>query len=52
MQLSKKLKIFCEVFTALAKYMFNFEHLELKDECQGLFLSKVIDCEIRAYVTH
>ena len=50
MELFKKLKIFCQFFTAFAKYLFNFEHLEEKVQCQSLFLSEIIDRDIRAYV--
>ena len=32
MQLSKKQKIFCEVFYALLQFTLNFQHFEKKDE--------------------
>ena len=41
MQLSKKLKMFCEIFTAFLKSSFNYEHLEKKDEPHSLLISYV-----------
>ena len=50
MQLSKKVKIFCELYGPLLKSKFNLEHVEQKDESHRLCLSEIMDCEIRAYV--
>ena len=50
MKLSKKLKIFGEFFIAYLKSTLNFEFWLRKDESHSLCLSKIIDCEIRAYV--
>ena len=50
MQLSKKLNIFSEIFTAFPKSTFNFEHLERRDHSHGLCISQIIDCERRSYV--
>ena len=50
MKLSKKLKTSSQVFTALLESIFNFKHLEKKDESHSLCLSEIIDCEIRAYL--
>ena len=49
MQLSKKIKIFSEFFTANLKSTFYFEHVEQKDESHSLCLSKIIGFEIHAY---
>ena len=50
-QLSNKLKtFFSELSTSFAKYIFNFEHLEQKDESHSFCVSKSIDCKIRAFV--
>ena len=49
MQLSKKLKIFLELLTAFPKSAFNFQDFGNKDESHSLCISKVIECEIRAY---
>ena len=48
MQLSKKLKIFFQLFSVFLKSTFNFEQVEQKDEFHWLCLSETIDCEIRA----
>ena len=49
-QLSKKLDVFFEVFTACLKSIFNFEYFEKKVEPHSLCISEIIDCEIHAYV--
>ena len=50
MKLSKRLKIFSQPFTAFLKYTFSFKFFEKKDESHRLFLSEILDCEIRGYV--
>ena len=50
MQLSKKLNVSSEIFTAFLKSIFNFEHLEKAVEPHSLRISENIDNERRAYV--
>ena len=50
MKLPKKLKVFPEFFTAILKSTFNFEHFEKKDESHSLYVSRIMDCKICAYV--
>ena len=50
MKLSKKLKIFLQLFTAFWKSTFNLKHFQKKDESHIVCLSEIIDLEIRAYV--
>ena len=50
MQLSKKLKIFCEFPNVFPKSKFNLKHFEKIDESHRLCLSEITDFEIRAYV--
>ena len=50
MQLSKKLKIFSETFTAFLKSTFNFEHLQKKNERRSLCISEVIVGKRRSYI--
>ena len=45
MQLSKKQKIFCEVFYALLQFTLNFQHFEKKDELHSLCILDITDCE-------
>ena len=45
MQLSKKLKAFCQIFSAFLKSTLNFEHFERKKSCSSI--SKIIDSERR-----
>ena len=42
MKLSKKLKIFCQFYTAFPKFTFNFKHFEKKDESHSICLSEII----------
>ena len=51
MQLSKKLMVLSQVFTAFLRFTFNFKHFKKEDGSHSLCLSEIIDCEIRAYVT-
>ena len=48
--LSQKQKTFSEFFIAFLKCALNLEHLEKKDECSSLVISKVIDCERGGYL--
>ena len=50
MKLCEKLKIFSQLFTAFLKATFNFKHFQEKGETHTLCLSKIIDCQITAYV--
>ena len=50
MNLSEKLKVFSQLFTAFLKPTFNFKHFEKRDESHSLGVSEIIDCEMRAYV--
>ena len=48
--LSKKQKIFSEIFIAFLKYAWNLEHFRKKDEYSSLIISEIIDAERRAYL--
>ena len=48
--LSQKQKTFSGLFLAFLKYALNLEHLEKKDECSSLVISKVIDSERGGYL--
>ena len=50
MQLSKKLKMFFQLFAAFLKSTFNFKHFEKKVEPHRLCISEAIDVEKRAYL--
>ena len=50
MPLSKKQKIFSEIFIAFLKYAWNLEHFRKKDEYSSLIISEIIDAERRAYL--
>ena len=45
MQLSKKVKIFCGVFSPFLKFASNFRHFEKRDDCQSLCISEFADCK-------
>ena len=47
-QLTKKQKPFSVFLSALLKFKQNFEHFEKKDDCIGLCISDITDCERRA----
>ena len=47
MQLSQKLKTFCEFFRAFSKSRLNFEYFQKKHDAHSLFISKVMACENR-----
>ena len=51
MQLSKRLQIFFQFFTAFLKSTFNFQHCEEKDEPDSVCISEVIEWERRVYAT-
>ena len=44
--LSQKQKTFSGFFLAFLKCALNLEHLEKKDECSSLVISRIIDSEI------
>ena len=48
--LSKKQKTFSGFFIAFLQYALNLEHLEKKDECPSLVISKVNDSERGGYL--
>ena len=48
--LSKKQKIFSEIFIAFLKYAWNLEHFRKKDEYSSLIISEIIDAERRGYL--
>ena len=48
--LSQKRKIFSEFFLAFMKCALNLENFFKKDEYRSLAISKLIDCEIGAYI--
>ena len=45
MQLSKKVKRFCWIFSAVLKSKSNFRHFETKEDGHGLCISKIPDCQ-------
>ena len=47
MQLSQKLKTFCEFFPAFSKSRLNFEHFQKKDDAHTLFICEATACEKR-----
>ena len=49
-QLSKKLKIFTDLFTAFLKSTFNFEHCEEKDEPHSLCICESVVDKRSGYV--
>ena len=49
-QLSKKLSVFSDVFTASLKSTFNFEHLQENVQPHRLCISDIIDGKPSAYV--
>ena len=51
MQLSKRLQIFFQFFTAFLKSTFNFQHCEEKDEPDSVCISEVIEWERCVYAT-
>ena len=48
--LSKKQTTFFRFFTAFLKCALNLEHLEKKDQCPSLDISRIIDSERGAYL--
>ena len=46
-QLSQKLKIFSQLFSAFSKSRLNFEHFQKKDEAHSLFICEATACEKR-----
>ena len=47
MQLSKKQKTFCQIFSAFFKSRSNFERFEKKNHRHSLCISEITDCERR-----
>ena len=47
MQLSQKLKTFCQFFSLFSKSMLNFECFQKKDEAHSLFIFEATACEKR-----
>ena len=47
MQLSQKLKTFCEFFLAFSKSSLNFELFQKKDDAHSLFITGATACEKR-----
>ena len=45
MQLSQKQKTFTEFFDAFLKSVWNFEHIETKNDPYRFFISEITDCE-------
>ena len=45
MQLSKKQKVFSEIFAPFLKYKLNFEYFEKRDEPHSLCISEIMDCK-------
>ena len=50
-ELSKKLNVFCQVFTAFLKSTFSFEHLKKNVEPHNLRISEIIAGGRRVYVS-
>ena len=50
MQLSQKLKTFCECFPAVSKFWLDFEHFQKKHDAHSLFISEVRACENHGYI--
>ena len=48
--LSQKQTTFFRFFTAFLKCALNLEHLEKKDQCPSLHISRIIDSERGAYL--
>ena len=47
MQLSQRLKTFCEFFLAFSKSRLNFELFQKKDDAHSLFITGATACEKR-----
>ena len=47
MQLSQRLKTFCEFFLAFSKSSLNFELFQKKDDAHSLFITGATACEKR-----
>ena len=47
MQLSQKLKPFCQFFRAFSKCTLNFEHFQKKVDAHSLFISEATACQNR-----
>ena len=47
MQLSQKLKTYCEFFHAFSKSSLNFEPFQKKDDADSLFITGATACEKR-----
>ena len=47
MQLSQRLKTFCEFFLAFSKSSLNFELFQKKDDADSLFITGATACEKR-----
>ena len=47
MQLSQKIKTFCEFFLAFSKSSLNFELFQKKDDAHSLFITGATACEKR-----
>ena len=47
MQLSQKIKTFCEFFLAFSKSSLNFEPFQKKDDADSLFITGATACEKR-----
>ena len=45
MQLSKKVKTICGMFSPLLKSPSNFRYSEKKDDFHGLCISEIIECQ-------
>ena len=50
MELSQKLKTFCQFFIAFSKSRLNFENFEKKDDAHSLFISEGTACEKRGSI--
>ena len=46
-QLSKKQKTFCDLFSKFFKSILNFEHFQNRDEPHSLFIDGIMDSEKR-----
>ena len=49
-QISRKPKTFSGFFIAFLKSMLNLEYFEKKDQCLGLSINQIINCETSSYL--
>ena len=50
LELSQKLKTFCQFFFPFSKSRLNFEHFQKEDDAHSLFICEATACEKRVYI--